>query len=105
MSHTHTTLLRLHIVSLERPERGPALKLDECPRCGDALHFSQPDAQNPDRLIGACSCCGHWFLFEQPEFATRIAVLEVPPEAWRQALLPIPSAAEASSDRAFQAGA
>jgi hypothetical protein len=36
--------------------------LIECLQCGGALDWHQPDAGEPDRLLGICETCGRWHL-------------------------------------------
>lgn len=35
-----------------------------CARCQSALERHQPDAEQPDRLLGTCGACGSWFLLD-----------------------------------------
>ena len=49
--------VRIEDVDTGIEESGPG-----CPDCDCRLDFSQPDADNPDRLIGLCFACGASFL-------------------------------------------
>ena len=33
-----------------------------CPSCTEPLSLSQPDPDDPDRLVATCPACGEWFL-------------------------------------------
>ncbi len=35
-----------------------------CPRCREELELHQPDAANPDRLLGTCGACGRWYVVD-----------------------------------------
>ena len=35
-----------------------------CVNCSLPLSLSQPDINSPERLLGVCSKCKHWFLIE-----------------------------------------
>ena len=35
-----------------------------CLNCSEPLSLSQPDPETPDRLIGICEYCRHWFLVD-----------------------------------------
>jgi len=35
-----------------------------CSRCHSVLERHQPDAGQPDRLIGTCDDCGAWYLLD-----------------------------------------
>ena len=35
-----------------------------CPHCTWQLSLIQPDAELPDRLVGVCERCKHWFLID-----------------------------------------
>jgi hypothetical protein len=37
-----------------------------CPDCSWQLALSQPDVDSPERLLGICEQCKHWFLIELP---------------------------------------
>jgi hypothetical protein len=41
---------------VERPFR------THCPNCSLPLSLLQPDIDSPDRLLGVCKRCEHWFL-------------------------------------------
>ncbi len=36
----------------------------KCPYCSLPLSLSQPDLTSPERLIGVCETCKHWFLID-----------------------------------------
>jgi hypothetical protein len=35
-----------------------------CLHCGSLLSLSQPDLGSPDRLLGVCERCKHWFIID-----------------------------------------
>ncbi len=35
-----------------------------CLNCSSILTLHQPDKESPDRLIGICESCKHWFLID-----------------------------------------
>lgn len=35
-----------------------------CPECATRLAIHQPDARQPDRLLGTCVVCGTWCLLD-----------------------------------------
>ena len=35
-----------------------------CLHCSSALTIHQPDVQAPERLLGTCDSCKHWFLID-----------------------------------------
>ena len=41
--------------AVERPVRA------HCLQCDSPLSLSQPDLGSPDRLLGVCEHCSHWF--------------------------------------------
>jgi hypothetical protein len=36
-----------------------------CRHCQEELELHQPDAANPDRLLGTCGSCGRWYMLER----------------------------------------
>lgn len=44
----------------------PIAELGEmnCPYCSGPLLMSQPDLDSPERLLGVCRLCSHWFLLD-----------------------------------------
>lgn len=43
-----------------------------CPDCLSELDRSQPDPARPDRVLGACTGCGAWFLLSDPGGPVRV---------------------------------
>jgi hypothetical protein len=39
----------------------PGATLLRCPDCHDSLDLHQPDIEQPEQLLGTCSCCSKWF--------------------------------------------
>jgi hypothetical protein len=37
---------------------------DLCTNCRAVLYLIQPDAELPDRLLGVCKGCKHWYLID-----------------------------------------
>jgi hypothetical protein len=35
-----------------------------CLNCDSPLGLTQPEAEEPERLIGTCNHCGHWYLLD-----------------------------------------
>jgi hypothetical protein len=35
-----------------------------CPHCSSSLTLHQPDPESPDRLLGVCGGCKHWYLID-----------------------------------------
>lgn len=50
--------LALDLVRFERIDHAP------CPHCDEPLVLHQPDADQPDRLLGTCPDCRAWFLID-----------------------------------------
>ena len=50
-------ILRFDLV-VETPPRA------RCLNCSAPLSLSQPDLKSPDRLLGICGQCRHWFLID-----------------------------------------
>jgi hypothetical protein len=53
------TLELLHFPSLREENTGTP-----CPNCTSVLTLLQPDPALPDRMIGACERCKHWYLID-----------------------------------------
>lgn len=53
-------LLRLRL----DPSSPTSLAEVACPRCRDCLGLHVPDADTPERLLGACARCSSWFLID-----------------------------------------
>jgi len=53
----HLDVLRFP-VAVERPAGA------HCLNCSAPLSLSQPDLASPDRLLGVCERCKHWFLID-----------------------------------------
>ena len=51
-----------------------------CPNCASFLTIIQPDRWLPDRLIGACEDCKHWFLIDIIQDANVTIMLRLPDE-------------------------
>jgi len=49
---------------LRFPAPAEAPKGPDCLNCSSPLTLSQPDLDSPDRLIGVCGRCKHWFLID-----------------------------------------
>ncbi|QDV33519.1 hypothetical protein [Tautonia plasticadhaerens] len=49
-----------------------------CLRCEGGLGLTQPDPDDPDRLIGTCGACGSWFLIRQVGEGPLLDVLALP---------------------------
>lgn len=86
------------------PDHGP---LDSCPRCSGHLLMTQPDPENPDRMIGTCLDCESWYLAEWTSEDATLELVALPSRAasregpavttrWAEEVLDI---------RPFQAGA
>ena len=43
-----------------------------CPHCREELELHQPDATNPDRLLGTCGSCGSWYIVEDIDGALSV---------------------------------
>jgi hypothetical protein len=52
--------IELHIF----PSVSREWRVTECPNCESPLALLQPDSELPDRLIGACLRCKHWYLID-----------------------------------------
>jgi hypothetical protein len=50
----------------------------ECPHCTSLLTLSQPDPGLPDRLIGACEQCKHWYLIDTVPDMSEGTMLRLP---------------------------
>ncbi len=37
-----------------------------CPNCSSPLTLHQPDPESPERLLGVCDGCKHWYLVDLP---------------------------------------
>ncbi len=106
MSHDRSTVLSVRFESIELPSNASLTESFGCWECDSPLHFSQPDPEDPNRLIGACGDCGHWYLIERPEIESRLLMLELPhltiPDMNVLAHLP---RSQSGTDRSLQAGA
>jgi hypothetical protein len=65
---------RLERISINTGPEEPT----SCPRCREMLDLSQPDPEDPDRLIGTCSGCGSWFLIEQSQEGLVLDMVALP---------------------------
>jgi hypothetical protein len=52
-----------------------------CPDCHEALELHQPDATDPDRLLGTCAECSKWFILVATPTGDRALVLRLPTSA------------------------
>lgn len=52
-----------------------------CARCSCDLDATQPDHEDPERLLGVCVACGYWYLIERSPDETSEVLLELPPSA------------------------
>ena len=52
----------LHVLRFPRVAAHPASA--QCLSCSLPLSLSQPDLNAPERLLGVCERCGHWFLID-----------------------------------------
>ena len=65
--------VRIEDLEIDDGEDGPA-----CPDCNCRLDLSQPDEENPDRLLGLCFTCGaSYFVSRSPatddrDWSTRV---------------------------------
>jgi hypothetical protein len=50
----------LDVLRFPSPPEAPAGA--DCLNCSGSLTLSQPDPDSPERLIGVCDRCKHWFL-------------------------------------------
>jgi hypothetical protein len=49
-----------------------------CLNCFFDLSLSQPDLNSPERLLGVCKRCGHWFLIEVIEEHAEVLLWRLP---------------------------
>jgi hypothetical protein len=49
---------------LRFPASLPGAEGTRCPNCTAFMRILQPDSGLPDRLIGACERCKHWYLID-----------------------------------------
>jgi hypothetical protein len=56
--------IRPHLAVLRFPAASLEAVFTRCPNCSAFLTLLQPDAELPDRLIGACEQCKHWYLID-----------------------------------------
>jgi hypothetical protein len=68
---TDLDVLRFPVAS-ERPIRLV------CPKCALPLSRSQPNLNSPDRLLGVCEKCDHWFLIDLIPELTEGFLLRLP---------------------------
>jgi hypothetical protein len=52
----------LHVLRFPAPDEHPISA--ECLNCSVPLSLSQPDLNSPERLLGVCENCKHWFLID-----------------------------------------
>lgn len=74
----------------------------QCLNCSLPLSLSQPDLDSPERLLGVCEQCKHWFLIELIPDLTEGVLWRLPEtEVIRQLSFENPSqtASGTSSDR------
>ena len=66
---TRTVSAKLDILRFDLGVELPARA--RCLNCSDPLSLSQPDPDSPERLIGICEHCKHWFLIDlEPDLST-----------------------------------
>lgn len=68
-----------------------AQAIDEvtCLDCGAYLDLHQPDAEAPDRLVGICRRCGHWYVIDLAPGADEATMVLLPEAgAFRDACTP-----------------
>jgi hypothetical protein len=46
------------------PASPPVAAGTQCPNCTDVMTILQPDSELPDRQIGVCEHCKHWYLID-----------------------------------------
>lgn len=79
-----------------------------CAGCGADLDVHQPDAADPDRLLGTCAGCGAWVLIQSAPGDDSARVLDLPAPAVLLAGLNTSRAVEArhaARDRRFEPAA
>jgi hypothetical protein len=50
-----------------------------CLNCSSPLSLTQPDLKSPDRLLGVCEQCKHWFLIDLIPDMTEGIMCRLPP--------------------------
>ena len=63
---------------LHFPARGYEVVSTECPNCTSYLTLIQPDLALPNRLIGACEQCKHWYLIDTVPDVSEGTMLRLP---------------------------
>jgi hypothetical protein len=88
MAQVQTTILTLNIQHVPDFRGDPVVpESPACPRCRGELAVSQPDPEDPDRLLGICESCRHWFLIEESGANDPGMILELPTGALREVLV------------------
>lgn len=54
----------LDLLPFPRPLRDPDRIACVCLHCSSRLSLHQLDPESPDRLLGACEACKHWYLVD-----------------------------------------
>jgi hypothetical protein len=62
MRHRHVKKVSADLDVLRFPTAIERLISTHCLNCSSPLSLSQPDLESPDRLLGVCQQCKHWFL-------------------------------------------
>ena len=105
MSHDRASVLSVRFESIELPADASWIESFRCWDCETVLDFSQPNPEDPNRLIGICGDCGHWYLVERPEIESRLLMLELPQLTLPDMNVLAHVSPQATPGRSFQAGA
>lgn len=57
---------------------GDSLTELDCLSCGEPLTIHQPDDGFPDRMLGTCSCCRNWYLWDFDGDANYAVMVSLP---------------------------
>jgi hypothetical protein len=82
--HIHVTVA---IPIFRIPHRSEQGLPEHCAECGGTLDVTQPDAAEPDHLLGTCGDCGAWYVLAWQEWGEHGVMVRISQwEAYRAGL-------------------